>query len=111
MKLLMLILIACTSVYRDSSGSTQSPGFPLGYPDSALCTYEFFGVDGKYIHFYFEEFDLEEMQRYGMYGALSIYIVYRKVCSNLYVLLFYTLSINEHSLATTLSLTLNSWQL
>ena len=44
-----------------------SPGYPIAYPDGAYCTYKFVAKKGKYIHLYFEEFELEDMQYYGMY--------------------------------------------
>jgi len=48
-----------------STGTMESPGYPLGYPDGIYCSYHFPPVQAKFIHIYFEDFALEDIQSYG----------------------------------------------
>ena len=48
------------------TGEMKSPGYPLGYPDGISCTFHFPLIEvGKFIHIYFEDFQLEQIQHYG----------------------------------------------
>ncbi|XP_066931589.1 uncharacterized protein [Clytia hemisphaerica] len=67
------IMPECLLVSEGSTGVMESPGYPLGYPDGVSCNFHFPLVEvGKFIHIYFEDFQLEEVQHYECFDHLSL---------------------------------------
>lgn len=55
------------------TGEMKSPGYPLGYPDGVSCNFHFPLIEvGKFIHIYFEDFQLEQIQHYGKRNKQSM---------------------------------------
>ena len=53
------------------TGEMKSPGYPLGYPDGISCNFHFPLIEvGKFIHIYFEDFQLEQIQHYGKWKSI-----------------------------------------